>query len=77
MKNGNPCPKCGRRKILYVPGGRLENQNHAAITGLLFGTVFRIARYVCTDCGFSEEWVDLKDDMEKVRTLYAERSGKP
>lgn len=77
MKNGNPCPKCGRNEVLYVPGGLLEGQDHAILANPLWGTVFRIARYVCVACGYSEEWVDREDDMTKARRLYENPNGNP
>jgi ribosomal protein S27AE len=71
VKQGNPCAKCGSKSILYVPGGLLEGQNSAAI-GSFMPARFRIARYVCTDCGYTEEWVDRDEDMAVVRGLIEE-----
>jgi hypothetical protein len=28
----------------------------------------RIDRYVCTDCGHLEQWVNSKDDLKELRT---------
>ena len=68
MKTGRPCPKCASDDQLYVPGGFLEGQNDATI-GVFLGTRFRIARYVCLQCGFTEEWVDRPEDMDTARSL--------
>ena len=68
MKQGNPCVKCASKSIYYVPGGLREGQDQALV-GAFLPVRFRIARYVCTDCGYSEEWVDTDEDMELVRDL--------
>jgi len=60
--------KCNSTSIYYVPGGLMENQNYAAV-GSFLPQRFRIARYVCTECGYTEEWVDLPDDLETVQDL--------
>ena len=31
-----------------------------------------VTRYICRDCGFTEEWIDSKDDIEKINRLYSE-----
>lgn len=69
MKTGRPCPKCGAKDPVYFPGGKLEGQNNAMRGGFLFNDVIRIARYVCRDCGFTEEWVDRDSDMDVVRRM--------
>ena len=71
VKRGNPCLKCGSKSIAYLPGGLLADQNYAVVAGFLAlgSTRFRIARYVCGTCGYTEEWVDREDDLEKVRRL--------
>ena len=60
MKNTKCCPKCGSKEIVHFDGQtgnyRTENVVH---TGLISSA--RIDRYICCNCGFSEEWVDLND----------------
>jgi hypothetical protein len=68
MKHGNPCVKCGSKSIYYVPGGVGETQNQAVI-GSFLPTRIRIARFICTDCGYSEEWVDRDSDLVTIREL--------
>lgn len=74
MKNGNACPKCRSKEVVYVPGGLLEGQN-CAVLGTFFAAKIRIARYVCISCGYSEEWVDREDDMEAAGSLYGGQHG--
>jgi predicted nucleic-acid-binding Zn-ribbon protein len=62
MKNSGKCPKCGSQKVGYQPGGLLDYQDNM-VRGMFQSSV-RIGRYYCRDCGFTEEWID---DMEKVQ----------
>lgn len=59
MKNTNTCPKCGSRDILKIPGytGAYGSGNNIPLT---FSTV-KVHRYLCCNCGFSEEWVNVED----------------
>lgn len=71
MKNEKVCPKCTSSEILRLPGivhfrgagnnihrGSIFNENG-------FGVL--VTRYVCAICGFSEEWIDDKQDVEKIK----------
>ena len=55
MKNSKTCPKCGGTHILRVEDGLGERS-----INLILGwfSVVPVTRYVCTDCGFAESWVD-------------------
>lgn len=54
------CPKCGGTKIVRVNGTRESygDGNNMRI-GLM--TFVMIHRYICCNCGFTEEWIDPKD----------------
>lgn len=67
MKNTKTCPKCGGNKILRVDGqcGVYGVGNNIPTGMTIFGAVM-VNRYLCADCGYSEEWID-KDDIEKVK----------
>ncbi len=70
MKNQHCCPKCGGVDILMVPGnlGAYGTGNNIRL-GLWSTNVVLVNRYVCCDCGFSEEWID-KEDIEKLKAKY-------
>lgn len=72
MKNNKKCPKCGGSEILFVPGtvGAYGNRNNI-MTGLTIKSYVTIDRYICTSCGFSEEWIDL-EYMDKLKKKYDE-----
>lgn len=70
MKNGKTCPKCGGKDLLFVPGptdgGVFDNSLRAGAT--IFSAV-PVNRYVCCDCGYTEEWVRV-EDIPKLRKRY-------
>lgn len=68
MKTGRPCPKCASDDRPSIPGGLFKAQDHARV-GVIFTYTFRIARHVCLQCGFTEEWVDRPEDMDTARSL--------
>lgn len=66
MKNNEICPKCNSREILRIPGSPYAHGNNIKSA---FSTVFStvsVVRYLCCDCGFTEEWIDYKEDIEKL-----------
>lgn len=71
MKKTGVCPKCGGADIVRVPGGvrsTMDNTQNFVIRGFQSAPV---DRYICCDCGFSEEWLR-EEDLEKVKKYWAE-----
>ena len=70
MKNTHICPKCQCRDILKVPGksGAYGTGNNIQ-TGMSIFSAVLVNRYVCTACGYSEEWID-EEDIEKLRKKF-------
>ena len=75
MKNTRKCPKCGGSDILFVPGsaGAYGNGNNIMkdLKIKSIKSAVPVDRYICTTCGFSEEWIDL-DYMDKLKKEYDE-----
>lgn len=66
MKNTRKCTKCGHDDILIVEGRtRANGAGNVIHTGLTNLGAVKVYRYVCTSCGFSEEWI-LKEDIPKL-----------
>jgi predicted nucleic-acid-binding Zn-ribbon protein len=70
MRNTYSCPKCRSPEILRIP----EKPGHSGanniyVGGNIFSAVL-VTRYLCAHCGFTEEWVDDKADLEKLRAKY-------
>lgn len=63
MKNSNHCPKCGSENITSVKA--TDSMGIRISTGML--SIAQITHYVCCDCGFIEEWIENKSDLEKIQ----------
>ena len=68
MKNTKICPKCQSFEIVRFEGysGPYGTGNNI-ITGRTAFSAVNVHRYVCTRCGFIEEWVD-ECDLEKIKS---------
>ena len=66
MKNNRVCPKCQSTNIVRVDGytGAYGVGNNVMVGISVFSAV-NVNRYICCDCGFTEEWID-KEDLEKI-----------
>ncbi|MBR3359080.1 MAG: hypothetical protein IKG46_14805 [Solobacterium sp.] len=62
MKNTGICPKCGSAEIIRIEGqARAYGAGNNIPVGMTIFSYIKVPRYVCMDCGFSEEWIDEKD----------------
>ena len=66
MKNTKTCPKCRSGNIVRIDGytGPYGTGNNIMTGNTIFSTV-DVNRYICCDCGYTEEWID-KADIEKI-----------
>lgn len=71
MKTTHKCPKCNSADIIRIEGrsGAYGAGNNIP-TGLSVFSAVLVARYLCCQCGYSEEWIDEKD-IQKVKNKYA------
>ncbi|MEO8147223.1 MAG: hypothetical protein ABI723_06280 [Bacteroidia bacterium] len=71
MKNNSTCPKCKTNDIIRIPGysGPDGLGNNIRLGFFRFYSV-KVTRYVCCNCGFSEEWIDNSNDIEKLKNKY-------
>lgn len=63
------CPKCDGVEILRVPGTG-HGWAVANVIPVALMSVVSVTRYVCESCGFTEEWVDSKEDLHRLRQAY-------
>lgn len=69
MKNSVTCPKCNSNNIIKIPG---KVGSYGSGNNISFGfTSVKVTRYLCCDCGYSEEWIDSKQDIEKLKRKYS------
>ena len=66
MKPTKICPKCGSSNIVRIDGhtGAYGTGNNVMTGKTIFSTV-NVNRYICCQCGFTEEWID-KEDLDMV-----------
>ena len=76
MKQNNICPKCNSREIIRIPGqiGAYGSGNNIAI-GITIFSAIKVTRYLCSHCGFSEEWIINPEDLEKLKNKFGINYG--
>lgn len=72
MKNSNTCPKCASTEILKIPG-RIASNGGTNFIVLGFLKYAKVTRYVCENCGYSEEWIDRKSDIEALKRKFGRK----
>ncbi len=67
MKTTRICPKCSSADIVRIDGysGPYGSGNNVMTGNTVFSAV-NVNRYICCECGYTEEWID-REDMEKVK----------
>lgn len=70
MKMKRECPKCNSTDIIRIDGSvkAYGTGNNIPIGATIFSYV-KVPRYVCCNCGYSEEWIDL-EDIPKLKKKY-------
>lgn len=57
MKRTHTCPKCGGTQLVHVPASQwLFARGGNAYLGLHRGERVLISKYICTSCGYVENW---------------------
>ena len=68
MKDSRFCPKCQSHEIAIIEGGTFKGNMYNTITTGL-STIY-MTRYVCTSCGFTENYVENQKDLMKLKAKY-------
>jgi len=72
MKNTGCCPKCGSREVVRIP----DNPTRHASGNNIYTTTFTlrgkipVIRYVCCECGYTENWVEKPREREEIRETF-------
>ena len=61
MKNSEICPKCKSNNISEIKSDSLGAR---ISTGAL--SIANVSYYICCQCGYVEEWITDKKDLEKI-----------
>lgn len=70
MRRTGVCPKCGSHNIV-VPGHKIHRGVEILSTGTLSVTILQ--RYVCTDCGYAELWVEDPVALAELAAKYGKK----
>jgi Zn ribbon nucleic-acid-binding protein len=72
MKNTTKCPKCESTDILHIPGQveKLGFGNNIPVGRFTTWSHVKVSRFLCVNCGFSEEWVVDKEGMQRLKKKY-------
>ena len=71
MKISGKCVKCDSVELVrtpdFVPFARHANQIPLSFTNYVLFT-----RWMCSNCGYVESWIESPADLHKLRELYWE-----
>lgn len=72
MKNAKKCIKCDSKNIIRIPGniGPYGSGNNIIASKMTTRIAVKVTRYLCSECGYSEEWIEDKSDIEKMVKYY-------
>lgn len=62
MKSGK-CPKCNSSEVAEIPS-ELGTYNQIKLGAL---SIAHVTRYVCTSCGYLEQYVAEEESLKKLR----------
>ncbi len=71
MKKTNQCPKCQSKEIIFIPGhvGAYGVGNNIQL-GITNFSAIKVNRYLCTTCGYTEEWIN-QEDIPKLKKKFS------
>lgn len=70
MKNTKKCSKCGKTDILFISGtAEAYGTGNNIRVGWTNKSAVLVHRYLCCDCGYAEEWIDL-EDIQKLKSKF-------
>jgi len=71
MKNSRCCPKCHSNNIVRVPDDAHRYlANSICITKTVTVERVPVARYVCCDCGYVENWVENRNELDTIKRTF-------
>lgn len=67
MKNTRQCPKCGSADIVVESKqtSKMSYNNYVTVKEN-WAKFIMMSRYICLTCGYTEEWIDKPEDLEKI-----------
>ena len=76
MKYKKKCPKCGSQDIvMFLDDGCPDNAHKGIMTGMTLFSNVSMERYICCNCGFTEQWVDPRSSQILKESRKAKQIG--
>ena len=74
MKDSRSCPKCESADVVRIPGEARSMSGAAGnyVAASVFSHVL-VSRFLCCECGYSEEWVESPEDRERLKERYQDK----
>ena len=74
MKFTHKCPKCESADIV-----KESKKNNPYYTNYVYvkknwATYITLARYICLRCGYTEEWVDTQEELDKIEKKLKDKN---
>lgn len=72
MKQTGRCPKCNSTNIIRIP----DHESRHASGNNIYTTTFTllgkipVIRYVCVNCGYVENWVETKEELDIIKDTF-------
>jgi hypothetical protein len=61
--------------VIRIPGSAGAYGNYISLGMTVLSGVVGVTRFLCSRCGYSEEWVESPADIEKLRKKYGDSKG--
>jgi len=75
MRHSYICPKCDSRKVVEVVGSSINQYQKIPLHAWNIKNAI-LDRYICADCGYTEEFVQLNEGFKKwVEKALKKRGG--
>ena len=66
MKFSNQCPKCESSNLVKESKKSNPYYTNYVYVKKNWASYISLTRYICLHCGYTEEWVDKPDELEKI-----------
>lgn len=74
MKHTHICPKCHSDYVVKISGDISEIGNYMVL-GMTKLSAVCVDRYVCCDCGYSEEWIE-ENGLKSIQKKFPKQEKK-
>jgi len=73
LKISGKCPKCGSSDLF----SSLARQEASVVAGMTIFSSIRVTRFVCTACGFIEEWIEGEENLSRLHSKVRPAGANP